>query len=182
MLVLVLVLVPGCKKHDAAGPGTEPDLSGKLEFRITDTQTGALLCDAEIALSGTEYTGAGVCRDCDFQFEMETTVVSEDGPACAEMYADYPELVLMPHPSPYADTVFLGFADTYHLYGGDYTMSDVILVGDGGGGSVPYMYPGFWDSYVATVSYADGELEWAHDTDAASGVTAQVDGRVTIAL
>ena len=183
MLAILFVLVSSCKNHDGGGPGTDPGLSGKLDFRITDTESGALLCAAELELLGSPYTGGGECRDCDFRFEMETTVVSEDGPACEEMYADYYDLALLPYEQPiYEDTVFIGFADTYHLHGGDYMLRDVLLVGHAADGGVPYLIPGFWDNYLQTVSYADGQLEWTHDSDAAAGVTAQVDGQATIAL
>ena len=183
MLALSLLFLSSCKKHD--GAGAEPGLRGELDVRLTDTETGALRCAVEVELRGTPYTGASICRDCDFQFRMDTSVVTEDGPACEDMYRDYYSTALQPYPfGTEPDTVFIGFADIYHLHGGDYTIEDVLLIGHDFGGPEPHLLPGFWDreGYLTSVSYADGELEWTHHSDGADGATGQIDGLATIAL
>jgi len=181
MLALSLLVLSSCKKHD--GAGTEPGLTGTLDVHLTDTETGANRCALELELRGTPYTGQSACRDCDFQFQMDTSVVSEDGPGCAEVYDNGYDAALLPYPfGKTTDTVFIGFADSYHLYGGDYLLEDVLLIGHDFGGEKPYLRAGFWDSDVASVSYADGELEWTQHTDGAGGATGQIDGLATIAL
>jgi len=101
---------------------THATFSGQLTF--TQVEDGTTVCDADVALSGTAYTGT--CEGCDFAFDMDGEVTRDDGTSDCYLY---PTLTYVMS-DPYTE-LMMAHADTYTVYGyyGDYAYDDAFLTG-----------------------------------------------------
>ncbi|MFK7928907.1 MAG: hypothetical protein AB8H79_12015 [Myxococcota bacterium] len=146
----------------ACGPVTDfngyTELEGELDYRL-ETTDGEVICDVQMALVGTPYTGA--CSDCEFAFHVESEVLQDNGSADCEL----------PSVWTYVDDDFignsgLGYSDATVTIDGDPIDEALVAVGDlygqrpASAGVVSNL------DVRSTVTW-DGEanLEWSHRFD-----------------
>ena len=179
LLPVALLTLAGCPsaKDDSDGtadtdtdtdPGTDTDadspFSGSLT--VTSTRNGEPLCDADVTLTGTPYTGD--CEGCDFAFVMEGSVARDEGSEACDLD---PRLTFVPSGGFY--DLLLAHADaytyTYEGYDGDYTYdyTDVLSAGYSYRFG-DYDYPGpYWvrisydGSDRGTFSRTGDDIAWA---------------------
>jgi hypothetical protein len=138
---------------------SDSTISGTLEyFQEVD---GATVCDASIALSGTGFTGD--CMDCDWSFDMTSTVTRNDG--TADCYLS-PTLSTVPQ-DPFYKT-YLGYWKQLVIdgYYGTYYYTD-LLASAYGYDYYGYEYPGPYGWSIisseetgATLTIDGDDLAW----------------------
>lgn len=75
---------------------------------------GETVCSATLDLTGTAYTGA--CEDCEFVFQIESTVLEQDGDQ--DCILDWGRIMF--HSGWYDCEHLLAFADEFEHYGNTY--------------------------------------------------------------
>jgi len=93
-----------------------------------DGTTATTLCDAELAISGT--AASGYCTDCDFAFDMTSTVTDDGGLEDCDYFPQYtynddpiitdPHLVFFSQYGDYYDDLRTGFSVDYTSYDAGY--------------------------------------------------------------
>lgn len=148
-----------------------PVWEGQLTYQTT--VDGKAACDAVVDLLGSPYTGD--CFDCDLAYNIDATLVQDDGTAACEIlnpYYTYLEDQVAWFRSPvmlyweeytyygyvlYTDLFITGFAVDYTSYGGGYYAGPYwqFLSYEGmGAGTVGEDYPALvWDLDVRTTYY-----------------------------
>lgn len=120
---LVLLLLPAAI---ACGPVTDfngyTELTGSLTYR-TETTAGEVVCDVDLELVGTPYTGS--CSDCEFAFHVDPTVIDDRGT----------DDCVLPSLWTYVDDDFignsgLGYADATANIDGEPLDRALVAVGD----------------------------------------------------
>ncbi|MCB9763277.1 MAG: hypothetical protein H6739_26140 [Alphaproteobacteria bacterium] len=139
---------------------TELSFSGTVT--LTTTEDGAVVCDLDVDLVGTDFTGN--CADCDWAFDMEGSAISED--RSSSDCVPYWQLSYLPY-SYYTD-IFMGHFPAYYGYYGTYY--NAFMTGYGIDYSY-YYYPGpYWSFNVyydgstsGTFSQSGGDISWTWD-------------------
>ena len=81
-----------------------------------------VLCDATIEFTGTPYTG--LCPECDFLFEVETTLTRDDGSGACPYQKPF---TLYSPSAQYTDPTLLGFAPMFSFP--PFYLYDVLVAG-----------------------------------------------------
>lgn len=139
-------------------------LEGEVTFTTT-TSEGTVVCDADLALTGTPYTAS--CSDCEFAFHVEPSILEDRGSADC----------VLPSLWTYVDDDFidrsgLGYADATVDIDGQPLDRALVAVGDLEGRR-PAAAGVVSDDGARSMVDWDGEttLTWSHEFDELYGET-----------
>ena len=137
--------------EDTAPPIYDPEdvLTFEGSLAYTSVRDGALICDVQVALQGTEY--AGDCEDCEFAFVMEGTVSEDNSYSGCELDSLYSWV-----PSTEGYDLLLGYASDWTADGG-LEYQDLLMTGF----SASYEFGTFgpyWEYLAHSESGSDGSV------------------------
>jgi hypothetical protein len=142
---------------------TDTGFHADIHITITVVETHDVLCDTQIALTGTPYTGS--CPDCAFAYQVFGEITSEKGSGCDPTYLSTYESYLSDEID--AD-VWLAFSTKATVYE-DVVATDVLWRGT----YPPYATEVYWHPNVfdgskyGAATYDAGVLAWTIDYYAA---------------